>query len=136
MKLSITACVSGKYGNEPVVKAIWVWMQKDVEPGSRNKTQTQAEQDYPKQLGRALYYIISTVAHYARYKICLFSQPQWTYTRTSDGGEDQIGAWYVVVGGSAPGVLDVYSHGYANVYHGVASLVPAEVQVSSIKEGA
>ncbi len=71
-------------------------MEKEVKLGSRGKTQAQAEQDYPKQLGRALYYTISTVAHYARYKTCLFPQtPQWTYTRTSDCGEDQLvlGMW-------------------------------------------
>ncbi len=79
-------------------------MEKEVKLGSRGKTQAQAEQDYPNQLGRALYYTVSTVAHYARYKICLFPQtPQLTYTRTSDGGEDQI--WCLVCGcwGLRPG---------------------------------
>ena len=129
MKLNIWKEIVEKYGNESVGKALWVWMGKEVKPGSRNKTHAQAEQDYPKQLGKALYYTISTVAHYARYKICLFPQtPQWTYVRTCDSGEDRHDAFHVLVGGSAPGVLHVDGSDYAFVTGGVASLVSAEVQ--------
>lgn len=126
MKLNIWKAVSEKYGSEPVAKAIWVWMQKDVEPGSRGKTQAQAEQEYPNKLGKALYYTVSIVAHYARDKICLMPEkPQWTYTRTCDGGQYEFGAWYVVVGCSAPGVLGVRGSSYADDFVGVAGLVLA-----------
>ncbi len=122
MKLDISDCISKKYGSEFTGYSFWVWMQKEVEPGSRNKTQAQSEKDYPQKLGKPLWIMVSTVAHYARYKICLFPQtPQWTYTRTRDRGEDQYGAWFVVIGGSTPGVLAVsYSHDYAGDNIGVA----------------
>jgi hypothetical protein len=127
MKLNIWETVSEKYGSEPVAKAIWAWMEKDVKPDSPGKTQIQAEQDYPNKLGKALYYTISIVAHYARHTICLMPQtPQWTYARTCDGGQDQYdGAWFVIVGGSAPGVLSVHNFDYVNDSLGVAGLVPA-----------
>ena len=121
MKLVISEYVSTKYGNETAGKSLWVWMQKEVEPGSRSKTQARSEKDYPQKLGKALWIVVSTVAHYARYKICLFPKTaEWTYTytRARDGEEDKYGA--VIVGGSTPDALSVFEIGYASGAVGVA----------------
>ncbi len=50
----------------------WVWMQKAADPGSENKSREQAEKDYPEQLGKTLWIVVSIVAHFARTNECLF----------------------------------------------------------------
>lgn len=134
MKLDIWNPILEKYGNESVRKSLWVWMRKNIEPGSTSKTQEQAANEYSQKLGKALFYTISIVAHFARYKIALFDT--YTDTRTSDAG---TGDWHVVVGSS-----NTYQHNYnheiyytgkltiwsdittSGAYLGVAPLMPAD----------
>lgn len=102
IRLVVWKTISTKYGNEVLANSLWVWMQKDIEADSYHKTQAQAEKDYPQKLGKGLFYVVSIIAHYARYKIFLFSkeivEKEDTYVRTRDGGEDTTGdSWDMFV---------------------------------------
>ncbi len=135
MKLNVFNNVLEKYGNEPTGRSLWVWMEQEVKPESRGKTQAQAEQDYPGQLGKSLWIIVSVVAHCVRHKICLFPvYPHGTYTRTCDG---KYNHWFVEVGSSIAGGVFRPSEltvrdwpasiiGFCNS-KGVAAAVPAEM---------
>lgn len=93
--------IEGKYGKETVDRSLWVWMQKEIEPETRSMTQAQAEQAYPKKLGKALWITVSIAAYYARYQITLF-RTGTDYTRTCDTGvgmEDLSFVWSASVGG-------------------------------------
>ncbi len=135
MRLNIWPFVSQKRGHEAQGKSLWVWMQKDVDPGSRAKNAFQVRRDYPQKLGKALWITVSTVAHYACYKICLFpGAPNWIRTRTCDIIEDEESPddpKYVAVGNStlgALGALDVYASKnfrYNDSSLGVAETFPA-----------
>ncbi len=114
---------SRKSDNEAQDRSIWVWMQKEVEPGSTNKTQEQVEKEYPQKLGKALWITVSTVAHYVRYKLSLF---QGTFTRVRDSGEDVRGVWYLVIGGFIGHRLQFVHHHSVSEILGVAQTFPAE----------
>lgn len=114
MSLNILSFISEKRGDEAQGKSLWVWMQKEVDPGSRTKNAFQVKRDYQQKLGKALWITVSTVAYFVRYKICLFPRApnNWISTRTCDIIEDEDAPKdpkYVVVGESTPGTLDVYA---------------------------
>ncbi len=119
----VTDPVLKKYGQEAQKKSLWVWMQKDVEPGSKGATQAEAGQRY--KLGKALWITVSAIAHYVRFKTLLLREP--TYTRTSDCGyHEKYGAWQVVCGSSNRAsfyVLDSYDKTHPSF--GVANTFPA-----------
>ncbi len=117
-----------KYGTEPVEKSFWVWMQKELEPASINREQAEIERDYPQKLGKALWIVISTVAHYALHKIFLF--PVRTFTRTRDPTRD--GAWYLTVGHSSDRILKVQDHVAFIEKLGLAACYPADLRYYNI----
>lgn len=125
MGFQIDAGISKEYGTETVRKSFWVWMQKELEPTSINRDRAELERDYPQKFGKALWIVVSIVAHYACHKIFLF--PMGTFTRTSDPTRD--GTWYLTVGYSSHRIFKVQDYAYFTDTLGFAACYPAELNI-------
>lgn len=118
-------------------ESIWVWMQKDVMPESKEKTYKEITASY--RLGKALWMVVSTVAHYARFKINLFPRiigVFYTSVWTADFKKNEDGSiTYLNIGLSSPGELFVWKgegEDYTHRDNGAVDAFPVEVA----KEGA
>lgn len=113
--------------SKPVGRSLWVWMQKHLDPASINKTYKELNEHFSQKMGRALWISVSIVAHFARDKFYLFpNMPSGGkfYTASSDIIKTPF-SYNVLVGGSAPGLLEhAYDPGMFDTY-GVAPCYPA-----------
>lgn len=86
--------LESKYGDEPMGKSQWIWMQKEIEPDAIDIDPNKAMKDYPQKIGKALWITVSMVAHYVRHKIRLSPK---NYILTCDLGQNKWGNFLLVV---------------------------------------
>lgn len=106
--------------NEVQEKSVWVWMQKNLELGTRKITSKDAEAKH--KLGKAFWIVVSIVAEFAQTHICLFAAigRQVSFTWASDHGRDPYLDHSVAIGFTQDLVIDyIFTKDKAN-FIGVA----------------
>jgi len=123
----IWSLIIQELGDKSIDKSQWVWMTKDVLPGSRNKgygEQQKIVADLAEKslIGYEVPEIIESavciLSQYFGSNIRLFSDTPWTYTRC----KEKVQGNQTIVGGLVPTGLDVFYDNFDNNYIGVAAL--------------